>query len=47
MLNNDGSKDNAININKKFKKFKGVNIFQTKYQGLGLTRNFGISLAKS
>ena len=44
---NDGSKDNSINIIKKFKKLKGWKIFQTKNQGLGLTRNFGISLAKS
>lgn len=44
---NDGSTDNSYNIIKNFKDLHGWRILQTTNQGLGLTRNFGISLSKS
>ena len=44
---NDGSTDNSYNIIKNFADLKGWKIFKTKNQGLGPTRNYGISLAKS
>jgi len=44
---NDGSTDNSFNIIKNYSDLKCFKIFETKNQGLGLTRNYGISLAKS
>ena len=44
---NDGSTDNSYNIINKFADLKGFKILQTENQGLGLTRNYGISLSKS
>jgi len=44
---NDGSTDNSFNIIKNYSDLKCIKIFETKNQGLGLTRNYGISLAKS
>ena len=44
---NDGSTDNSYEIIKEFKKLSKWKILQTKNQGLGLTRNYGKSLAKS
>ena len=43
----DGSTDNSFNIINNFKDIEGWKILQTKNQGLGLTRNFGLSVAKS
>lgn len=44
---NDGSTDNSFNIIKNYSDLKCFKVFETKNQGLGLTRNYGISLAKS
>ena len=44
---NDGSTDNSYEIIKEFKELKKWKILQTENQGLGLTRNYGKSLAKS
>lgn len=44
---NDGSTDNSFNIIKNYSDLKCFKIFETKNQGLGPTRNYGISLAKS
>jgi glycosyltransferase involved in cell wall biosynthesis len=44
---NDGSTDNSYEIIKEFSKLNKWKIFQTENQGLGLTRNYGKSLAKS
>ncbi len=44
---NDGSTDNSFNIIKKFSYLSNWKILQTLNQGLGLTRNFGLSKAKS
>lgn len=44
---NDGSTDNSFNMIKNYSDLKYFKIFETKNQGLGLTRNYGISLAKS
>ena len=43
----DGSTDNSFNILNNFRDLNGWKIIQTRNQGLGLTRNFGRSLAKS
>ena len=43
----DGSTDNSFNIINNFKDLQGWKILQTTNQGLGLTRNFGRSNAKS
>ena len=43
----DGSTDNSFNIINNFKNLRGWKILQTENQGLGLTRNFGRSFAKS
>ena len=43
----DGSTDNSFNIINGFKNLQGWKIIQTPNQGLGLTRNFGRSIAKS
>lgn len=44
---NDGSTDNSFDKINNFKDLKGWKILQTENQGLGLTRNFGKSFAKS
>ena len=44
---NDGSTDESSNIINKFSYLQGWKIVQTKNQGLGLTRNFGRSMANS
>ena len=44
---NDGSTDNSYEIIKEFSELNKWKIFQTENQGLGLTRNYGKSLAKS
>ena len=44
---NDGSTDNSFNIIKNYSDLKCFKVFETKNQGLGQTRNYGISLAKS
>ena len=44
---NDGSTDNSFNMIKNYSDLKYFKIFETKNQGLGQTRNYGISLAKS
>ena len=44
---NDGSTDNSSNILNNFKNLQGWKIIQTQNQGLGLTRNFGRSIANS
>ena len=44
---NDGSTDGSSNILNNFKHLLGWKIIQTKNQGLGLTRNFGRSIATS
>ena len=43
----DGSTDNSFNIVNNFRNLQGWQILQTKNQGLGFTRNFGKSIAKS
>ena len=43
---NDGSTDDSFNIVKNVKDSDSWRIFETKNQGLGLTRNYGKSLAK-
>ena len=43
----DGSTDNSFNILNNFRDLNGWKIIQTRNQGLGLTRNFGRSIAKS
>ena len=43
---NDGSTDNSFNIVKDIKDTESWKIFETRNQGLGLTRNYGKSLAK-
>ena len=43
---NDGSTDNSLEIIKDIKDTTNWKIFETKNQGLGLTRNYGKSLAK-
>ena len=43
----DGSKDDSFNIINNFKNLHGWKIIQTINQGLGLTRNFGRSIATS
>ena len=47
ILINDGSTDNSSSILSNYKNLYGWKIILTKNQGLGLTRNFGISIAKS
>jgi glycosyltransferase involved in cell wall biosynthesis len=44
---NDGSTDSSSNILNNFKELQGWKIIQTTNQGLGLTRNFGRSIANS
>ena len=44
---NDGSTDASSNILNNYRNLKGWNIIKTPNQGIGLTRNFGKSLAKS
>ena len=44
---NDGSTDRSADIIKNFSHFQGWKIIQTHNQGLGLTRNFGRSIANS
>ena len=44
---NDGSTDNSFDKINNFNDLKGWKILQTENQGLGLTRNFGKSFAKS
>jgi glycosyltransferase involved in cell wall biosynthesis len=44
---NDGSTDGSGNIINDFDQLQGWKIIQTHNQGLGLTRNFGISIASS
>ena len=44
---NDGSTDRSGNIINNFAQLQGWKIIQTLNQGLGLTRNFGRSIAKS
>ena len=44
---NDGSTDDSSNILNNYKDLKGWSIIQTLNQGLGLTRNFGRSVATS
>ena len=44
---NDGSTDKSLNIVNEFNKINNWKIFTTDNQGLGLTRNYGKSLAKS
>ena len=44
---NDGSTDGSFNIINNFSNLKGWKILQTINQGLGLTRNYGLSIAKS
>ena len=43
----DGSTDASFNILDNFRDLQGWKIIQTPNQGLGLTRNFGRSIAKS
>ena len=43
----DGSTDGSFNILDNFRDLQGWKIIQTPNQGLGLTRNFGRSIAKS
>ena len=43
---NDGSTDNSFNIVKDIRDSDSWKIFETRNQGLGLTRNYGKSLAK-
>jgi len=43
----DGSTDNSFDIINNFKNLSGWKILQTSNQGLGLTRNLGLSIAKS
>ena len=43
---NDGSTDNSFNIVKDIKDTESWKIYETRNQGLGLTRNYGKSLAK-
>ena len=43
---NDGSTDDSFNIVKDMKDTESWKIFETRNQGLGLTRNYGKSLAK-
>ena len=43
----DGSTDNSFNIINNFRDSPGSKIIQTSNQGLGLTRNFGRSIANS
>ena len=43
---NDGSTDNSLNIVKDIKDTESWKIYETINQGLGLTRNYGKSLAK-
>ena len=47
ILINDGSTDNSSNILNNYKNLQGWKIIQTQNQGLGLTRNFGRSIANS
>ena len=44
---NDGSNDGSLNILNNYKDLHGWKIIQTLNQGIGLTRNFGRSIAKS
>ena len=44
---NDGSTDESFNIINNFRHLPGWKIIQTLNQGIGLTRNFGISITKS
>ena len=44
---NDGSTDKSLNIINEFNKINKWKIVSTYNQGLGLTRNYGKSLAKS
>jgi glycosyltransferase involved in cell wall biosynthesis len=44
---NDGSTDGSTHILNSFKDLQGWKIIHTQNQGLGLTRNFGRSIAKS
>ena len=44
---NDGSTDRSIHILNNFNDLQGWKIIHTQNQGLGLTRNFGRSIAKS
>ena len=44
---NDGSNDGSLNILNNYKDLHGWKVIQTLNQGIGLTRNFGRSLAKS
>ena len=44
---NDGSTDRSLSIINNYKDLKGWKIIQTTNQGLGLTRNFGRSIAIS
>jgi glycosyltransferase involved in cell wall biosynthesis len=44
---NDGSTDGSFNIINNFRHLQGWKIIQTHNQGLGLTRNFGRSMANS
>ena len=44
---NDGSTDESFNIINNFRHLQGWRIIQTLNQGIGLTRNFGISITKS
>ena len=44
---NDGSTDKSFNIINNFRHLQGWRIIQTLNQGIGLTRNFGISITKS
>ena len=43
----DGSTDNSFQVIREFKELNKWKIYQTKNQGLGLTRNYGKSIAKS
>ena len=47
ILINDGSTDNSSSILSNYKNLYGWKIIRTQNQGLGLTRNFGRSIAKS
>ena len=44
---NDGSNDGSLNILNNYRDLQGWKIVQTLNQGIGLTRNFGRSIAKS
>ena len=44
---NDGSNDGSLNILNNYRDLYGWKIIQTLNQGIGLTRNFGRSIAKS